>query len=175
MKLQVKAIVAKFSTQSEVDHFYIHQLNKYPYLIFVSFQVIEQNGSFYATICFAEEYSAAISVLSQKSYADLRLLAKQAKVKTTKVKPTKSPRNKRDIQKAVASGEIENNFVKHNINNLFEKGKSNYRKRVFDEKGIQFYKTTMKEALLTKTELLEEIMMVADTKEFAFEIALFIY
>jgi len=177
MKLQVKVIVAKFSSQAEVDTFYEQQLDSHKHLMFVSFQVIDRDGAFYATISFTEMYAAAEWILSHKTYTELTSIAKENNIKLTKVKDSKVPVNRRDIERQIAKGEITNAFVSNKINlgYLFEKGKSDYRLRVFKEKGIDFYKTVKKKCLANKNELLQEIMMCANTKEYAFEVALFIY
>jgi hypothetical protein len=172
MKLQVKVIVAKFSSQAEVEAFRENQMDTLfrTSLVFVSCQVIEKNEEFYVTFSFTTEREAAMFVLNTRPFDYLVNVAKTNNLSLTIGKKAKVPVTKEDVQKMIKNNQLDHlseyelDDLRYKLADIFQNTikARKYRKMLFEVKNIPFYKTAYKKCLCNKKELLYRIDLYAN-------------
>jgi hypothetical protein len=113
-------------------------------------------------------------VLNQKSASDVELIATYSDCKLTGGKLCNVPLTREDVEKMIENEKIKDSFIKHNLDNLFNNGSTRYRKRVFSNHNIPYYKQVYKRAKLNKKELIVKLLTELSNfnySDYAWEIA----
>ncbi len=169
-KAKLKVVVFTSNTEVEANRLATEYCCEHGNYVIVNVVINQStNGAYQTTVALATEYDAAEFVLKTKKTEEIRQIALYSGVITRDLKRVNVPVSREDVERQINDDGSDERFkfIRHNLHNLFAKGATSHRKQVFANYGVDFYKQTYKTAELSKTQLINKLLVSASNYNYA--------